>query len=80
MEEAIDTLHQKKTPSKPVIFNLSRSEDRTRFEELLKEGAIKQISDDYEEQQRELFGIRNPSRVYAPGFEEMFQEHYRSLS
>lgn len=46
----------------------------------MKEGFIKQVSDDYEEQQRELFGIKNPSRVYAPGFEEAFQEHYRVLS
>lgn len=80
MEEIINTLRHEKTASKPVIFNLSRSGDCTRFEVLLKEGFIKQTSDDYEEQQRELFGIKNPSKVYAPGFEEAFQEHYRSLS
>jgi len=51
-----------------------------RFEALLSDGSIKQISDDYEEEQRELFGVKNPSRVYAPGFEVAFQEHYRSLS
>ncbi|MHB8710094.1 MAG: ThiF family adenylyltransferase [Minisyncoccota bacterium] len=80
MEEALDTLRHQETASKPIIFDLSRSGDCTHFEALLKEGTIKQISDDYEEQQRELFGIKNPSRVYAPGFEEAFQEHYRSLS
>src|SRR5487761_2449401 len=80
MEEMLDTLRHETVASKPVIFDLSQEEDRTRFEVLLKEDSIKQISDDYEEEQRELFGINNPSKVYAPGFEDAFQEHYRSLS
>ena len=80
MEETLNKLRRTETVSKPVIFDLSQGKDRIHFEALLKKGAIKQISDDYEEQQRELFGIKNPSRVYAPGFEEAFQEHYRSLS
>lgn len=79
MEETLDALRGKEISSKPVIFDLARSEDRVRFEALLAEGALKQLSDDYEEEQRELFGIRNPSRVYAPGFEEAFQEYFRSL-
>ncbi len=80
MEESLNTLRQKKIASRPLIFDLSQHEDHARFETLLSEDSIRQISDDYEEQQRELFGIKNPSRVYAPGFEEAFQEHYRSLS
>jgi len=80
MEETLDALRHKETVSKPLILNLSEAEDHTRFESLLSEGAIKQISDDYEEEQRELFGIRNPSKVYAPGFEEAFQEYFSSLS
>lgn len=80
MEETLNTLRREHTASKPIIFDLSLSEECARFEALLASGAVKQISDDYEEQQRELFGIRNPSRVYAPGFEESFQEHFRSLS
>ena len=77
--ETLDALRHAESASKPVIFDLSQAGDRTRFEALLAEGAIKQISDDYEEEQRELFGIKNPSRVYAPGFEEAFQKHYRAL-
>lgn len=80
MEDALNTLRDKKIVSKPTIFNLSQSKEHARFEKLVKDGAIKQISDDYEEEQRELFGIKNPSKVYALGFEEAFQEHYRSLS
>lgn len=80
MEDALEILRARKVPSKPTIFDLSKSDDRTRFDALVKEGAIKQISDDYEEEQRELFGIKNPSRVYAPGFEEAFQEYFRALA
>ncbi len=80
MEESLETLRRAKIAPKPGIFNLAQADDRTRFESLLTSGAIKQVSDDYEEEQRELFGIKNPSRVYAPGFEEVFQEHFRSLS
>jgi hypothetical protein len=80
MEETLNALRGAEAASKPAIFDLAQHEDRAHFEALLTDGAIKQISDDYEEEQRELFGIRNPARVYAPGFEEAFQEHYRSLS
>lgn len=79
MEHTLDTLREKNIASKPTLFDLSNPEDRSRFEALVADGSIQQISDDYEEQQRELFGVQNPSRVYAPGFEESFQEHYRSL-
>jgi len=80
MEENLRALSRKEVALKPVIFNLSQSRDTARFKALIAKGDIKQVSDDYEEQQRELFGINNPSRVYAPGFKEMFQKHYRSLS
>lgn len=80
MEEMLNALREQKTESKPDIFDLSRSEDRIRFKALLKKGALTQLSDDYEEEQRELFGIKNPSRVYTSDFEKAFQEHYRSLS
>lgn len=80
MEDVLDTLREKKVGSKPVLFDFSQTTDRARFDSLVQEGLIKQISDDYEEEQRELFGVKNPSRVYAPGFEETFQEYYRSLS
>ena len=80
MEKILDTLRQKKTSSKPLIFDLSKQEENSHFESLVSDGSIKQISDDYEEEHRELFGVKNPSKVYAPGFEDAFQEYYRSLS
>jgi hypothetical protein len=80
MEETLDTLRHGEVVSKSEIFDLARDEDRSRFEALLASGTIRQVSDDYEEQQRELFGVKSPARVYAPDFEEAFQEHFRSLS
>jgi hypothetical protein len=84
MQDSLDTalkgLGDKPNDSKPTIFDLSNADDRTRFEALIAAGAIKQISDDYEEEQRELYGVRNPSKVYAPGFEESFQDYYKSLA
>lgn len=79
LERALDTLRTP-APSTPELFDLSRAGDRERFEALLASGAVRAVSDDYEEEQRELFGIRHPAQVYAPGFEEAFQEHFRALS
>jgi hypothetical protein len=80
MSDAIDALRDKEVSSKPIFFNLSKADELARFEALIAEGSIKQISDDYEEEQKELFGVKNPSKVYAPGFQEAFQEHFKSLS
>lgn len=80
MEETLDALRKTETPSKPELFDLSEESDAARFAELLRSGAIRQISDDFEEEQRELFAIQNPTKVYAPGFEEAFEEHWKSLA
>lgn len=66
--------------SKPVLFDLSREEDRNHLQSLITSGAVREVSDDYEEQQRELFGIQNPTEVYAPGFEEKFRRYFATLS
>lgn len=80
MMTGLDTLRTHETPSKPTLFDLSRPAHRSAFNALIASGAIKQVSDDYEEEQRELFSIMHPARVYAPGFEEAFQAYFRSLS
>jgi len=38
---------------------------------------IVSVSDDYEEQMKELFQIQNPTLVYAPGFNEAWETHLR---
>ena len=65
--------------SVPVFFNLSQSEDQSRVHTLIDEGKIQVTIDDYEELQLELFGVHNPTKVYAPTFKQEFAEYYQSL-
>ncbi len=66
-------------PWKPVIYHLAEYTDREKIRVHLQKNEIQFIIDDYEEQERELFGINNPTEVYTPGFEEKFKLHYTSL-
>lgn len=65
--------------SVPEFFNLGKESDESRLATLLNKGAVRHVSDDYEEQQRELYAIENPTLVYTPMFEELFRAHYASL-
>jgi len=67
------------TPYKPEIFNLTNSHDTARIKSLLAEKKIQHISDDFEEQQLELFGIKNPAKVYTPTFKQEFKDYYENL-
>src|ERR1700733_5107704 len=63
----------------PTLFDLSEREDQDAFKKLIETGKVNHISDDYEEQHRELYGVLNPTKVYTPDFEKEFQAHYKSL-
>ena len=65
---------------KPVFFNLTLLKDIEAVSLLIKEGKIQIVSDDYEEQQLELFGVINPSKVYTPFFKDEFKKHYEALA
>ncbi|MCF7843429.1 ThiF family adenylyltransferase [Candidatus Gracilibacteria bacterium] len=65
--------------SEPIIFDLSNTDDEKRLIELNIEGKVKFIIDDYEEQQLELFGINNPTKVYTPSFKDEFDSYYKNL-
>lgn len=65
----IKGVHIESTPS---IFDLSKEIDKTTLSELLDMGRIHHISDDYEEQLKELFQVQNPTIVYTPEFEQKF--------
>ena len=62
----------------PKLFNLATEQDRAQLKGLLKYGVIRSVSDDYEEQQRELFAVNNPSLVFAPDFGQRFAVHYEA--
>ncbi len=64
----------------PKIFDLSIGKSQQEIRKLLEQNEIKFVSDDYEEQQRELFGIKDPTRVYQQDFETEFQNYYRALN
>lgn len=82
MSQSIATLLTSKntiSASVPILFNLSKQDDRERVTKLFNDGDIKTTIDDYQEQQLELFGIKNPSKVYTPSFKEAFSEYYNNL-
>jgi hypothetical protein len=82
MSQSIATLLTSKntiSASVPILFNLSKQDDRERITKLFNDGDIKTTIDDYQEQQLELFGIKNPSKVYTPSFKEEFSEYYTNL-
>lgn len=65
--------------SKPVLFDLTKSQDQEAVSDLLKTGGIQHAVDDYREQQHELFQVKNPTIVYAPNFSEEFKKYVNGL-
>jgi hypothetical protein len=63
----------------PTIFNLKIAKDHRVVQKLFATHKILTVSDDYEEQLRELFSIKNPSLVYATGFDKKFKAFHGSL-
>ncbi len=63
--------------STPQFFDLKKEEDVKKVSELFEGKMIVSVSDDYEEQMKELFQIQNPTLVYAPGFNEAWETHLR---
>ncbi len=63
----------------PKIFDFKNEEDERQVKGLLQYGAIRSISDDFEEQVRELYGVENPTLVYAPDFKDKFKIHFNKL-
>jgi tRNA threonylcarbamoyladenosine dehydratase len=82
MKLSLETLihtSQKPCSSVPILFNLALVEDQNAVEHLFETGKIQSSVDDYEEQQLELFGVNNPTKVYTPSFKEEFAAYYAQL-
>ena len=60
----------------PVFFTLSSEKDRKKVSELISKKQIQYISDDFEEQCRELFAIKHPTDVFQKDFESRFKLYY----
>lgn len=68
-----------KIESKPVFFNLAEAADQDRLDALFATGAVRHVVDDYEEEQLELFGVKNATLVYTPDFKAKFAAFYKDL-
>jgi tRNA threonylcarbamoyladenosine dehydratase len=64
---------------KPIFLRLAEKKSLQSLEKLINQNKILSISDDYEEQLRELFAIENPQKVYGPLFGEQFNQHLAML-
>ena len=69
----IEQISKKNTPSIPTIFYLDNNKHQQQLIKLLDKNDIKQVSDDYIEQLKELFATQNPTLVYTPDFESKFK-------
>src|SRR3984957_18199906 len=79
LEKKLAGTNQTKIDSKPIFFDLSKPADQKAFEKLFDEKKIQHVSDDYEEQCKELFAFENPAKVYTLDFPKLFSEHFAGL-
>src|SRR5580765_1886649 len=74
ISKKIDEVKAKGISSEPVILNLKNEAHAKQLQDFLDDGSVCVISDDYVEQLKELFAVKNPTLVYQPGFEDKFKE------
>lgn len=79
IEEIISKVKIAKDSYKPKILDLKLESDRGELARLKEQGLINYVVDDFEEQQRELYAVNNPTKVYTPDFENLFKGYYTEL-
>jgi len=79
IQTALSALPQDDIRSAPILFDMGDIKSRDAFLELVQSKRVFRVCDEYVEQQRELFFVRNPSLVFDPSGEDQFQHHLRSL-
>ncbi len=79
IETALARLKVEKKEIRPLVFDLSEKRDYTALETLLTQGNVQHICDDYKEEQLELFGVQDPTKVYTPTFKDEFREYWDAL-
>lgn len=73
IQERINQISKKDISSEPIIFDLKIDNHKEKLLELLNSNQVNQISNDYIEQLKELFAVKNPTLVYTPDFEKQFK-------
>lgn len=81
IEEVKKLIQSKKAvlASKPEIFDLLNSADCEKVKNLFTSGMILFVVDDFDEQQKELFAINNPTKVYAEDFASTYATYFELL-
>src|SRR3989344_4671623 len=74
----INEINKKELSDEPIIFDLGKKNDQNKLDELLENGLVNQVSDDYVEQLKELFAIKNPTLVYTPDFGNKFKDFLKN--
>src|SRR3989344_1906125 len=67
------------TFSRPIIFDLAKLKSRNSVKGLITNYKIQHVTDNYLEQLRELYAIKNPRLVYGPNFEKEFRNYVNKL-
>ena len=79
LESTLRRRSKARTPSVPLLFQLSKPRDRATLGALIKKGAVRRVVDDYKEQEAELFAVKNPALVYMSGFEATRRVHQKKM-
>lgn len=72
--QSLKDLQSKEQSWQPIIFDLNNERDKEKISQLIASSDISHVSDDIEEQLKELFQIDNPTLVYTPDFKAKLQE------
>ena len=75
----INQIAKNNISSVPIIFNLQKEDHENQLANILGKGFINQVSDDYVEQLKELFAIKNPTLVYQPDFGDKFKDYLKTV-
>lgn len=79
LEEILFQKAKSFSESKPTIFDINKKEDETALVSLLENNKIQQVVDDFKEQLRELFAVKNPSKVFSPTLKEELGNYISGL-
>lgn len=70
----INQISKKTVSSAPIIFDLAKKDHQKKLSIFFGKGLVNQIGDDYLEQLKELFAIKNPTLAHQSDFENKFKD------
>jgi tRNA threonylcarbamoyladenosine dehydratase len=79
LEHILNKRTGKTVAARPQFFNFSRQKDYLAAQKLLTQNQNIAVTDDYVEQLKELFSVKNPSLVYQPNFNTSLGSYLKKL-